>query len=85
MTHDTNLVAEAALGGLGVGVQHEGVRDFDPCSHLHVHPGGSSCTCIFSIPHLTLPYRTIPGIPYHTIPYHTIPPKQVFLYMHMYT
>jgi len=42
--HRTDLVAEVALGGLGVGVQHEGVGDPQPGGHLLVHPGGPACT-----------------------------------------
>ena len=35
------LVAEVTLGGLGVGVQDEGVRDLESVGHLHLHPGWS--------------------------------------------
>lgn len=48
------LVAEVALGGLGVGVKDEGVGDPQPRGHLHVHPGGPA----YSIEAVSQPANT---------------------------
>lgn len=39
---DQDLVAEVALGGLGVRVEHERVGDLEAGGHLDVHPGGAA-------------------------------------------
>ena len=38
-----HLVAEVTLGGLGVGVHHEGVRDLQSVGQVEVNPGWPAC------------------------------------------
>ena len=38
-----DLVAVVTLGGLGVGVHHEGVRDLQSVSQVEVNPGRPTC------------------------------------------
>ena len=40
---DEHFVAEVTLGGLGVRVNDESVRDLEPVGHLHIHPRRTTC------------------------------------------